>query len=292
MSWISDALDQVTGDRPVLIAGPTASGKSALAMAVAERFGGTVINADALQVFSDWRILTARPSPADEGAVDHALYGYIPGHRADSVGHWLRDITPLLENGLPIVVGGTGLNFQAMTNGLADIPSTPSAVRAEADTIPAEQLLAELDARTKARIDTANRARVQRAWEVLRNTGRGLADWQDDTPPPVLPIGAAQSFVVNGPTDWLNTRIEERFDAMLAAGVVDEATANAEGWHLDLPSAKAIGASELVAYVRSEMSLEQVRESDNIQTRQYAKRQRNWLRGRMKSWVWLDPSTG
>lgn len=290
MSWINEIIGEVTGDRPVLIAGPTAGGKSALAMEIADRYGGTVVNADALQVYADWRVLTARPSEEDEEALPHALYGHVPGDAPYSVGHWLRDAVPMLDLPCPVIVGGTGLNFAALTEGLAEIPAVPEAVRTEANTMTAEAMLTELDAETAARIDRANPVRVQRAWEVLRATGRGLASWQDETPPPALPLASAQAFVVNGPKDWLNDRIARRFDLMLDAGVLDEARANAQGWHADLPSAKAIGAAELVAHVRGEISLETAGEAVIVQTRQYAKRQRSWFRGRMKHWRWVDPA--
>ncbi len=289
MSWITSVLETVTGDRPVLIAGPTASGKSTLAMEIADRFGGTIINADALQIYADWRILTARPSEADEAALSHRLYGYVPGSQAYSVGHWLRDVKPLLDTRCPIIVGGTGLNFSALTRGLAEIPAVPQHIRLEANARAVSDMLDELDAETASRIDRANPVRIQRAWEVLRATGRGLAFWQDDTPPPALDLTDTQAFVVNGDVDWLNARIEQRFDQMLTHGVLDEAEVNAGIWHIDLPSAKAIGAAELIAHVRGQAPLDAVRDAVIIQTRQYAKRQRSWFRGRMKAWTWVDP---
>ncbi len=289
MSWINCVLKTVTGDRPVLIAGPTASGKSALALEIADRFGGTIINADALQIYSDWRILTARPSLEDESKAPHALYGYVPGTQGYSVGHWLRDVTPLLEKPCPIIVGGTGLNFAALTDGLADIPQVPIDLRELAESLPLEELVSQLDAKTAARIDQANPMRVQRAWSVLHSTGRGLADWQDDTPPAVLPLRDTQAFVISGDVDWLNARIERRFDLMLETGLIDEARENAKSWHLDLPSAKAIGAAEVIEYARGTSTLDDVREAVVIQSRQYAKRQRSWFRGRMKAWTWIKP---
>ncbi len=197
-------------------------------------------------------------------------------------------MAPLLDGPPPVIVGGTGLYFTALTEGLADIPETPPEVRQEAMTrIEAEghhALLAELDAETTARIDTANPMRVQRAWEVLRATGRGLASWQDRTPAPMLPLEAAQALVIDAPKDWLTPRIEYRFDAMLQAGALEEARRNAPGWRADLPSAKAIGAAELVAHVRGEMALEDARAAAIVTTRQYAKRQRTWFRARMQAW--------
>ncbi|MBS8228647.1 tRNA (adenosine(37)-N6)-dimethylallyltransferase, partial [Vannielia litorea] len=186
-------LKTLDAERPVLIAGPTASGKSALALEIAARAGGVIVNADALQVFANWRVLTARPSPEEEAATPHALYGHVPGDATYSVGHWLRDVAPLLTGtARPIITGGTGLYFTALTEGLADIPPIPPEVRSEADALPLAELLAALDAPQKARIDTANRARVQRAWEVQAATGTPLWRWQEQTPPPLLPLTAAQ----------------------------------------------------------------------------------------------------
>jgi len=275
-------------DRPVLIAGPTASGKSALAMEIAARDGGIVVNADASQVFANWRVLTARPSAADEAAVPHRLFGHVPGDSPYSVGHWLRDVAPLLGGQRPIIVGGTGLYFTALTEGLAEIPETPPEIRAEADEIRLagglDRMLADLDAATLARIDRQNPMRVQRAWEVQRATGRSIAAWQADTPPPLLPLAQAQPLVIDAPKDWLNDRIARRFDMMLAEGALDEARANLAGWDPALPSARAIGAPELIAHLKGELSLDEAREAATIATRQYAKRQRTWFRNRMGDW--------
>ena len=285
MEEVIKSLDRT---RPVLIAGPTASGKSALALEIADFLGGPVINADALQVYSDWRVLTARPSAEDEAARSHALYGHVLGDRSYSVGQWLREVAPFLDGTPPVIVGGTGLYFTALTEGLADIPDTPTEVRETAMTrIEAEgvgALIAELDAETAGRIDRANPMRVQRAWEVLTATGQGLARWQDETGPALLPLDQAQPLLVDAPKDWLTPRIERRFDLMLAEGALEEALRNAPGWHPALPSAKAIGAAELVAHVRGELSLDDARAAAIIATRQYAKRQRSWFRTRMKGW--------
>lgn len=286
-------LHTIPADRPVLIAGPTASGKSALALALARQQGGVVVNADALQVFVNWRILTARPGRAEEEIAPHALYGHVAADTAYSVGHWLRDLAPLLTGGRrPIITGGTGLYFTALTEGLADIPPTPPEVRAEADARRAregaEALLADLDAETAARIDRLNPMRIQRAWEVQATTGKGLAAWQEATPPPLLPLSQATPLLVDAPRDWLRSRIERRFDAMLAAGALDEARANLAGWSEALPSAKAIGARELIAHLRGEMTLEAARAAAIIASQQYAKRQRSWFRARMADWQKID----
>lgn len=259
-----------------------------MAMEIADRTGGPVVNADALQVFADWRVLTARPSAEDETRVPHALYGHVPGDRAYSVGHWLREVAPYLKGNPAVIVGGTGLYFTALTEGLAEIPETPPGVRETAMArIAAGEvaaMLAELDDKTACRIDRQNPMRIQRAWEVLTATGRGLADWQDTTGPALLPLSACQPLLIDAPKEWLTPRIEKRFDLMLAQGALEEARANAPHWHPALPSAKAIGARELMAYVRGETTLEGARMAAIIATRQYAKRQRSWFRSRMKGW--------
>ncbi len=282
-------LKEISPEQVVLIAGPTASGKSALALELAARQGRAVVNADALQVFANWRVLTARPSPDEEAAAPHRLYGHVPGDEAYSVGRWLREMAGLLAaDPRPVIVGGTGLYFTALTEGLADIPDVPEEVRREAgvrlETRGLEALVAELDAPTRARIDTANPARVLRAWEVLRATGRGLAAWQDETPPPLLPPKRAACLLLEAGRDWLAERIERRFDAMLAAGALEEARANLARWDPALPSAKAIGAAQLIAHLRGEMTMDEAREAAIIATRQYAKRQRSWFRSRMRGW--------
>ncbi len=284
----------IAPDRPVLIAGPTASGKSALALEIAEAQGGVIINADAIQVYDNWRILTARPSAQDESRVPHALYGHVSRDADYSVGHWLRDLAPLLQNGpRPIITGGTGLYFTALTQGLAEIPPTPPDIRAEADARVAEDgfesLLAELDAETAARIDRLNPMRVQRAWEVQRATGRPLAAWQDDTPAPLLPEADCAAILFDVERDWLNARIARRFQQMLDLGALEEARANLEDWEPKRLSSKAIGAPELIAHLRGELSLEEAAERATIATRQFAKRQRTWFRSKMSRWAKFRP---
>lgn len=279
------ALGDIPPDRPVLIAGPTASGKSGLALRIAESGGGVVVNADALQVFDGWRILTARPSADDLARAPHALYGHVPHDARYSAGDWLRDALPLLDGKRPIFTGGTGLYFSALTEGLAPIPATPPEIREEGDGLPLDALIAPLDATTRAGLDLNNRARVQRAWEVLRATGRQIADWQAETPPPALPLADAVPLVLRPDPDWLAQRIEHRFDAMLAGGVLDEARAMEPAWDPAHQSAKAIGAAELIAHLRGTLTEDAAREAAIIATRQYAKRQRTWFRNRMKNWT-------
>ena len=273
----------------MLIAGPTASGKSALALALARRDGRMIVNADALQVYARWRVLTARPSLAEEAEVPHRLYGHVGRDAAYSVGHWLREVADVLAKGPPVViVGGTGLYLSALTEGLVDIPATPPEVRQMADMRMADGgiagLLAELDGGTLARIDRANPARVQRAWEVMQTTGRGLAAWQDETGPALLPLQGAEALVLRPDVAWLNARIDQRFDGMVAAGALDEVTAELPYWDPNQPSARAIGAPELVSYLRDEQDLPAAIAASKLASRQYAKRQRTWLRNRMKLW--------
>ncbi len=282
-------LTHIPADKPVLIAGPTASGKSELALQISEAQGGVIVNADALQVFDGWRILTARPPIEDEARARHVLYGHVAFDAPYSTGHWLRDVTPFLTwdrpADRPIVVGGTGLNFMALTQGLAQIPPTPPEIRAQGDSLTLDTLLSELDPATKSRIDVQNRARVQRAWEVLNATGQSIAHWQEQTPPPLLPEDQATCLVMAADKDWLNARIERRFDIMLDQGALAEAQAMLPHWNPDFQSSKAIGAPELMAHLHGEMSLEHARQAAIIASRQYAKRQRTWFRARMKTWI-------
>ena len=280
------------GPGPVLIAGPTGSGKSALALQIAETQGGLIINADALQVFAGWPILSAQPGPAELARARHALYGHAPFDADYSVGHWLRDIKPLLAGpDRPIIVGGTGLYFMALTEGLAEIPATPPEVRHRADRLGLTALLDGLDPASLLAVDTQNRARVQRAWEVQHSTGRSLTDWQADTPAPLIPLSQTTAVVLRPGVDWLNARIECRFDAMLEAGALAEAQAMRPGWNPAHLSSKTIGAAQLIAHLDGAMTLTQARDRSVIASRQYAKRQRTWARARMQGWTSIDPET-
>lgn len=284
---IRDVIASLPSDLPILIAGPTASGKSALALAIAEADGGTIVNADASQVYDCWRVLTARPSSAEESRAPHRLYGHLPFDAPYSAGHWLREVTPLLSSERPIIVGGTGLYFSALTQGLANIPATPATLRERADQMDLAAMLMELDADTKARIDVANRARVQRAWEVLTYTGRGLAYWQDNTASPLLQAGTYAGIVMDSPKEWLTPRIATRFDEMLRGGALEEARAMQDRFDPALPSCRAIGVAEAMAVLRSDMDHDMAVEQATIATRQYAKRQRTWFRAKMADWRWV-----
>jgi len=276
--------------RPVLIAGPTASGKSALALRIAERQGRSIVNADALQVFDCWRILTARPSTEEEARAPHFLYGHVPYRSTYSVGVWLREIDPLLSSldKPPVIVGGTGLYFRALTEGMAEIPIPDKEIRNEADVLIAQgginAMLCDLDRATLKRIDTRNPVRIRRAWEVLRATGRGLAAWQDDTPPPLLPLSKCVPFVMTADKNRLDARIDRRFNAMVAEGVLEEVRAIVRDWDPGRLSSRAIGAAQLVAHLQGELTLEEAINRAKTASHQYAKRQLTWLRTRMKKW--------
>ncbi|WP_170421395.1 tRNA (adenosine(37)-N6)-dimethylallyltransferase MiaA [Ruegeria arenilitoris] len=290
-SQILDRLPPIPDDKPVLIAGPTASGKSELALQVAEEFGGVIVNADASQVYDCWRVISARPSADDEARAPHLLYGHVAYDQSYSTGHWLREVKPLLRgDARPIIVGGTGLYFSALTEGMADIPATPPETREQADNLSLEALLDGVDGLTRDRIDTQNRARVQRAWEVQQATGKSLSAWQDETPPPVVDLNDAVPIVFNVDKQWLLDRITRRFDQMLETGALAEVEQMRDLYDPSLPAFKAIGVPELMAYLDGTMTLDEARNRATISTRQFAKRQRTWFRARMKSWNTIDLS--
>jgi tRNA dimethylallyltransferase len=285
--------------RPVLIAGPTASGKSALALRLAERSGGWVINADALQVYGAFRALTARPTPEQEARAPHLLYGFLDACAPWSVGDWLRAVAGVLEDcrahGLrPILVGGTGLYFKALTEGLAEIPVPAPDVRAGAEALLAregrERLAARLAARdpaTAAQTDLANPARLLRAWEVLEATGRGLAAWRAGTPPPLLPLSSCDAAVLAPDRALLYARIDARVAQMACEGALEEARA-ALALPPSAPALKAVGAAEFMACARGEATLAEAAAAAAQATRNYAKRQLTWGRNQMIAWKRLD----
>jgi tRNA dimethylallyltransferase len=286
---------------PILVAGPTASGKSALALALAEATGGAVVNADSQQVYDGWRILSARPAPEEEARAPHFLYGHVPMEAEYSAGAWLRDAARVLaalaaERRRAIVVGGTGLYFAALTEGLAPIPPVPPETRAEAGALLAregvERLAARLarrDPETAARLDPANPMRVLRAWEVLEATGEGLAAWRRRTEPPVVPPGASVRRALAPPRDWLRARCDARLDAMLRAGVLEEVRAvMARGLTPSAPGLRALGAPEFMAHLRGETGLDEALAAAKAATRRYAKRQLTWVRNRMADWPRIE----
>jgi len=288
---VFDDLPAIPPNVPILIAGPTASGKSALALQIARQHGGVIVNADASQVYGCWRVITARPSVSEESQTPHCLYGHVDWRTTYSAGHWLRDVKPILAGGArAIIVGGTGLYFSALTRGMVDIPAIPTTVRASANALAHQALLADLDKQTARGIDTANRARVQRAWEVQAATGRSLSDWQHDTPPPVLALADCVPIVFDVGRDWLLDRIMRRFDLMLEQGALDEVAAMLDHFDPALPAFRAIGVAEIAAHLRGEITLDQARSKAGIATRQFAKRQRTWFRSKMQDWHRVSPT--
>jgi tRNA dimethylallyltransferase len=273
----------------LIIAGPTASGKSALALAVAQRVKGTIINADSMQVYRELRIVTARPSPEDEAQVPHALYGVRPAAEAGNAAWWRTEALAAMqaagEQGrVPILTGGTGLYFAALTQGLADIPEPTAESRAEARRLLAElgpealhAGLAKVDPATAARIVPNDSQRIARAWEVWRSTGMGLAAWQRRN----LPPAPWRFFAVrlDPPREALRSAIASRFAAMLAMGAVEEVRALL-ALKLDpaLPAMRAHGVPEISAYLRGALSLEEAGRRTELVTGQYTKRQATWFR--------------
>ena len=275
--------------RPILIAGATASGKSALAIKIAKKLGGVIINADAMQVYEGWKILTARPTKQDQRNVSHLLYGHVDNKEAYSVGDWLRQVTPLLDgNHRPIIVGGTGLYFRALTEGLANIPKIPEEYKKKSSELIQNgkmlDMVADFDEATRSKIDLQNPVRVARAWEVLQATGKSIVSWQADTPPPILNINKCDAILMHSSTHWLNERIKIRFEAMLDNGVLEEITENSQSWNPQLQSSQAIGATQLIEYNLGRISIEKATELAVIASRQYAKRQKTWFRKRMENW--------
>jgi tRNA dimethylallyltransferase len=284
----------------ILIAGPTASGKSALALAVAERHRGMVINADSMQVYRDLRIITARPSEAEEARVPHRLYGHVDAAENYSVGRWCQDVRKVMdeakrEGRLPIIVGGTGLYFKALTQGLSAVPPTPpdirAMVRARCDAEGAAALHEELGRRDPlmaARLEPGDRMRIARALEVLEATGRSLADWHRDGLPAILHPDEALKVFLAVERAELHRRIDARFDAMLAAGALDEVRAlAARGLDPMLPAMKAHGAPWLRRHLTDEISLDEAAEGSKQDTRRYTKRQGTWFRHQMPGWAFL-----
>ncbi|HKY87157.1 MAG TPA: tRNA (adenosine(37)-N6)-dimethylallyltransferase MiaA [Pseudorhodoplanes sp.] len=289
----------------VLIAGPTASGKSALALALAEKLGGVVINADSMQVYRDLRVITARPTPEEEARVPHALYGHVDAAVNHSVGHWFRDAQDVLAEAAttgqtPIFVGGTGLYFKALTTGLAAIPPIDPDIRARfrtrLDAEGVEALHAELsrvDPRTAERLMVRDRSRILRALEVLEATGRNMGEWHGDGLPPAIDADAAIKIFLHPEREELKQRIEKRFHTMLDAGALDEVRAlDARGLAGTLPAMKAHGVPWLRKFFRGEISREQAADGAIMDTRRYAKRQVTWFRNQMPGWVWTKPEEG
>ena len=285
----------------VLIAGPTASGKSAAALTLAEKIGGALINADSMQVYREAPILTAQPDREAKSRAPHSLYGHVPAREAYSVGRYEADARLALEEvramkKVPILVGGTGLYFSALTEGLAAIPPVPSVIRAKARALLAEIGVEELhkrlmsrDPETASMLRSSDPQRVLRAYEVFEASGRPLLHWQRAMGPPLLAEFRLARFVLDPPRPWLRTRIAERFEAMLDQGGLEEALSLAD---LDpaLPAARLLGLRPLLAHARGELDRETAISQAVTATRQFAKRQMTWFRHRMAHYVWIWPN--
>jgi len=279
-----------------LIAGPTASGKSALALRLALETGGEIVNADALQLYADLRILSARPSAEEQAQAPHHLVGTVDAADGWSVGRWLRAAVPILDaiaaRGRPaIVVGGTGLYFSGLTQGLAEIPQVPAELRREAQAdydmmgeLSFRGRLGAHDPAAAIRIAPGDRQRLVRAWEVFAATDTPLSDWQQSGQP-ALAADAWRAVALEPPRAALYARCDARLEAMVAAGVLDEVRA-LQSRNLDpaLPALKAVGMREFSAHLSGQTSLEEAVAQAQRETRRYAKRQTTWMRGRMADW--------
>ena len=299
--------------RVILIGGPTASGKSALALQLARQIGGEIVNADSMQIYRDLRVLTARPTPGEEALAPHHLYGVADAAEAWSAGRWLSAATACLQDiarrGRPaIVVGGTGLYLRALTDGLAPTPSIPPEIRQLTaqtfDRLGEEQFRANLrerDPSAEARISPGDRQRLSRAWEVFEFTSRSLTDWQSATAGG-LPPGSVSTVLLEPPRPELYAQCDERVVRMVAGGALDEASALAtRGLDPALPAMKAVGLRELMRHLAGELTLDQAVALAQQATRNYAKRQMTWFRRQTPDWpritdeasraAWLEGSS-
>ncbi len=286
----------------VLIAGPTASGKSALALDLARRTSGIIINTDSMQVYRDLRVITARPTPAEEAALPHQLYGYVDAAVNYSVGDWVRQAATVLaqvrgQARPAIFVGGTGLYFKALTRGLSAVPPIPpeirDAVRARLARDGVEALhdaLSRSDPAAALRLNRRDRSRIARALEVMEATGRSLTDWHRDGLPPLLPPGSFLALFLAPDREQLSARIDARFEAMLQEGALAEIE-RLLARRLDplLPAMKAHGVPALIRHLNGEISRQIAAEIGRADTRHYAKRQFTWFRHQLPEFEWVEP---
>ena len=286
--------------RAVLIAGPTASGKSALALKLAAERDGVIVNTDSLQVYDVLRLLTARPSPEETALAPHRLYGTVHPSVRFSTGEWARAAAAVIaaEPDRPLIfVGGTGLYFDVLTNGFADVPEVSAeavaAAEAEVEGLDGQgrgRLIAERDPLIASRLKAPDPQRVIRALAVLNATGRSLASYQDEAQKGLLDGFTLERMVLNPDREVLRQRIARRFETMFAGGAVAEVeTLLALRLDPSLPAMKAIGVPEITAMLAGELDEDAAIERAVIATRQYAKRQRTWFRNRMADWNWIVP---
>jgi tRNA dimethylallyltransferase len=283
--------------KPILIAGATASGKSALALAIAERLGGVVINADSMQVYTELPIVTAQPSAAEQARAPHRLYGHVPAREAYSTGRYLVDVARALHDastdGLrPIIVGGTGLYFKALLEGLSPVPDIPEPTRTYWRTLaeqasPGElhRLLAQRDLTMAERLPPGDTQRITRALEVIDATGQSLAAWQGHASEPLLDAESCIKLVIDRPREGLVMRTDQRFVQMIEAGAVDEVRTLARlELSSALPAMRALGVKPLHAHIAGKLSLAAAIAASQTETRQYVKRQQTWLKRHMIAW--------
>lgn len=288
------------GKRCILIAGPTASGKSAAGLRLARGLGGVIVNADSMQVYGEMRILTARPTPEEESALPHRLYGHVSVRQSYSVARWLEDVREVLREidrmgKRAIFVGGTGLYFNALTKGLSPVPQIDAQVReywrGEAQRRPAGELFAELQSRdplTAGGLRESDPQRIVRALEVIQSTGRPLAEWQCETGEPLLAPGSWRGIVIAPSRQDVYRQAEARFDEMVKAGALKEVE-RLRDMQLDpgLPAMRALGVGPLMDFLNGGLPFLEAVERSKAQTRHYVKRQVTWLRRYMISWKWL-----
>ncbi|WP_307373320.1 tRNA (adenosine(37)-N6)-dimethylallyltransferase MiaA [Peteryoungia aggregata] len=296
--------DPCKNNDAILITGPTASGKSALALDFARLYDGVVINADSMQVYDTLRVVTARPSDADMEGVPHRLYGHVPAGQSYSTGDWLREMDHLLgtlkaEGRMPVIVGGTGLYFKALTGGLSDMPVIPDPVRA----VLRERLAAEggdvlhrelstVDPQMADRLNPSDGQRIVRALEVFRVTGRSIADFQKQSGPMLVEPERALRLVVLPDRNLLHARINLRFEKMMTEGAIEEVVALLDlGLAPEMPVMKAIGVSQIADMLAGHISRAEAIARASAATRQYAKRQMTWFRNQMdEGWQRIDPA--
>jgi tRNA dimethylallyltransferase len=286
----------------ILIAGPTASGKSALALELAAKLGGVIINADSMQVYRDLRIITARPTPDEEKRVPHRLYGHVDAAENYSVGRWFGEAAAALADtfgqGRPaIMTGGTGLYFSTLTRGIAAVPPVPAEIRrvvrnrlTTEGVAALHQELSKRDPATAARLKPGDRARITRALEVVLATGRSLTQWHEDNMPARLDLAAAAKVFLMPNRDELGLRIDARFDAMMAAGALEEVRAfAARNLDPNLPAMKAHGVPWLIRHLKGEIAMAEAVAQAKRDTRRYTKRQTTWFRNQLPQFEWAEP---
>lgn len=290
----------------ILIAGPTASGKSAFALELAQREHGAVINCDSMQVYSVLHVLTARPDASEMQAVPHHLYGYVHPSQPFSTGRWLADVAGLFETGAledrrPVFVGGTGLYFRALLGGLSQMPRIPDTLRTRlraelsaSGSVRMHEKLDETDPAAAAEINPGDPQRILRALEVFEASGRSILDWQKRQTPPLVDEASARKYLLLPDRAELHRRIEQRLDRMIDLGALAEIEA-LRRLRLDpaLPAMKAIGVPQFLAAADGSVELETAVENAKTATRQYAKRQMTWFRNQLdESWTTLPAQPG